>query len=118
MGKSSVLDYIARTLKTFPYFINTEVVNCKKIKGKTADSLHKFFTDMFAKLILSQPSLLILDDLHALCEACEGEETPNSVYFNRYVSCFSCFCILKNFTKKSYEIRISGNNRILSSFME
>ncbi|CAG9768233.1 unnamed protein product [Ceutorhynchus assimilis] len=83
MGKTSLLNHIATKLKSYPYFINTEMVQCKKIRGKTVDSFHKLFTGILAKLISTQPSVMILDDLQVLCESCEGEETPNSIYYNR-----------------------------------
>ncbi|XP_048525467.1 peroxisome biogenesis factor 1-like isoform X4 [Dendroctonus ponderosae] len=82
-GKSSVMENISRTLNSYPYFIKTEIVYCKNIKGKTLESLHKFFTDLLSNLILSQPALLILDDLQVLCEVWEGEETPNTIFSNR-----------------------------------
>ncbi|KAH1014300.1 hypothetical protein HUJ04_003156 [Dendroctonus ponderosae] len=82
-GKSSVMENISRTLNSYPYFIKTERVYCKNIKGKTLESLHKFFTDLLSNLILSQPALLILDDLQVLCEVWEGEETPNTIFSNR-----------------------------------
>ncbi|XP_030757477.1 peroxisome biogenesis factor 1 isoform X2 [Sitophilus oryzae] len=83
MGKSSILKHTIRILNKYPYFVYTQIVQCKAIKGKTVDSLHKIFTDIFSKLILCQPSILIVDDLQVLCENCEGEDTPNTVNFNR-----------------------------------
>ncbi|XP_050307066.1 peroxisome biogenesis factor 1 [Anthonomus grandis grandis] len=97
-GKSSVLTHIGEILKCHPYFVNSEKISCKKIKGKTVDSLHKLFTEIFVKLILTQPSVLILDDLHVLCERNDGEESPNTVYVNRVSEMLSSlFCsVLKH----------------------
>ncbi|XP_076269258.1 peroxisomal biogenesis factor 1 isoform X2 [Rhynchophorus ferrugineus] len=83
MGKTQFLNYISVAFKEYPYFLYVETIECKAIKGKTVDSLHKIFMDCFSKLVLCQPSVLVLDDLHVLCERCEGEETPNTVYINR-----------------------------------
>ncbi|XP_060516816.1 peroxisomal ATPase PEX1 [Cylas formicarius] len=83
MGKSSFLTHLSGILMKYPYFVYNETIYCKQIKGKTVDSLQKYFSDCFAKLILCQPSLLVLDDFHVLCEGAKGDETPNTLYCNR-----------------------------------
>ncbi|XP_056646462.1 peroxisomal ATPase PEX1 [Diorhabda sublineata] len=83
-GKSTILNTVAKYLSNYPYLIFTKHINCKRIKGKTMDSLEKFMSVTFSELILHQPSLLILDDLHVLCEnACGEDDAPNTLYFNR-----------------------------------
>lgn len=83
-GKSTILNTVAKYLTNYPYLIFIKHINCKRIKGKTMDSLEKFMSVTFADLILNQPSLLILDDLHVLCEnACGEDDAPNTIYFNR-----------------------------------
>ncbi|XP_028136564.1 uncharacterized protein LOC114331258 [Diabrotica virgifera virgifera] len=83
-GKSTLLSEIARNLCQYPNFLFIKEVKCKSIKGKTMDSLHKFFSNIFSELLLHQPSVLILDDLHILCENVHGEEAaPNFIYFSR-----------------------------------
>ncbi|KAJ8952106.1 hypothetical protein NQ314_007599 [Rhamnusium bicolor] len=97
-GKSTLLKIIAEKLISYPNFIYTKIINCKKIKGKTVDSLFKLFSTEFSQLILSQPSVLILDDLHILCESVKGDEiAPNAIYSNRVGEMLHNF--LKTFLK-------------------
>lgn len=84
-GKSTVLKQIAEQLQNYPNFVFIKQVNCKTIKGKTMDSLAKFFSTVFSELLLHKPSVLILDDLHILCENVQGDEVaPNYIYFSRF----------------------------------
>ncbi|CAH0557658.1 unnamed protein product [Brassicogethes aeneus] len=83
-GKTTLTKILKEKLSQSPYYMYTETINCKNIKGKTIDSLLKVFSKSFADLVLHQPSILILDDLHVLCESVPGEEmAPNAIYFNR-----------------------------------
>jgi peroxin-1 len=84
-GKSSLLKIVANSINSFPYFIYTKKINCKAIKGKTVESLHKLFTTTFFDLIHHQPSVLLLDDLQVLCENVNETDAfaQNAVYFNR-----------------------------------
>lgn len=48
------------------------------------DSLAKVFSGALSHLILHQPSVLLLDDLHIICENIKTDEmAPNAIYFNR-----------------------------------
>lgn len=67
-GKTTIAKYFAEKVASKPYYIHVETIHCKNIKGKSLDSLHKLFTNTFLKLIYYQPSLLILDDIHVICE--------------------------------------------------
>ncbi|KAJ3654628.1 hypothetical protein Zmor_013803 [Zophobas morio] len=84
-GKTTLLKTITNIINSFPYFIFTKKINCKAIKGKTVESLHKLFSTTFFDLIHHQPSVLILDDIHILCENVnEGDGlAQQAVYFNR-----------------------------------
>lgn len=83
-GKTTLTAVLQDKLKASPYYLYSETIRCKQIKGKTLDSLLKLFSTTFSNLILHQPSVLILDDLHVLCENVPGEEVaPNAIYFNR-----------------------------------
>lgn len=70
---------------SFPKFIYAKKIDCKAIKGKTIESLHKLLQSELFKLIHHQPALLLLDDLQILCESVTEGEAPaqNAVYFNR-----------------------------------
>lgn len=104
-GKSSLLKIVANSINSFPYFIYTKKINCKAIKGKTVESLHKLFTTTFFDLIHHQPSVLLLDDLQVLCENVNENDAfaQNAVYFNRYDYHLSLLMSL-HFT---YVIRVS-----------
>ncbi|RZC38937.1 peroxisome biogenesis protein 1, partial [Asbolus verrucosus] len=84
-GKTTLLKTIQNIITSFPYFIYTKKINCKSVKGKTVESLHKLFVTAFFDLVHHQPSVLILDDLHILCENVNETDAlaQNSVYFNR-----------------------------------
>ncbi|XP_022913613.2 peroxisomal ATPase PEX1 isoform X1 [Onthophagus taurus] len=84
-GKSTLAQEFSKKISTSPIYIHVETISCKEIKGKTVDSLHKFFEGKFMKLVYYQPSLLILDDLHVICEnVIDGAEpTQQSLLFNR-----------------------------------
>ncbi|EFA04352.1 uncharacterized protein Pex1 [Tribolium castaneum] len=84
-GKTTLATIIAHKINSYPFFIHTKKINCKSVKGKTVESLHKLLSTTFFDLIHHQPSVLILDNLEILCENVnEGDAlSPNTVYFNR-----------------------------------
>ncbi|CAG9862927.1 unnamed protein product [Phyllotreta striolata] len=83
-GKSTLLKHLAKTLQDYPYFNYVKLVSCKTLKGKTMDSLGKFFSQAFSDLLVHEPSVLVLDDLHIMCENIQGDEaSPNYIYFSR-----------------------------------
>ncbi|XP_018567374.1 peroxisome biogenesis factor 1 [Anoplophora glabripennis] len=83
-GKSTILKILAYKLNSSPNFIFTKTIQCKTIKGKTVDSMFKVFSLAFSELALYQPSVLLLDDLHLLCESIKGDDVaPNAIYSNR-----------------------------------
>lgn len=84
-GKSKLVAKIAKDLSEKPSRIHVEIVNCKKLKNKSIESLLKAMTSTFQKLIYYQPSLLILDDLQVICErVVEGEApTQENLHFNK-----------------------------------
>ncbi|CAH1183321.1 unnamed protein product [Phaedon cochleariae] len=93
-GKTSLLKTLCAKLQKYPYYFYVKIIKCKSIKGKTMDSLQKLFSTDFSELILRQPSILVLDDLHVLCERIQGDDTtPNVIYFNRVSD------MLRNFLK-------------------
>nr|CAI5837445.1 unnamed protein product [Callosobruchus analis] len=83
-GKSSLLRAIMHKVQLHPKYMHINLIKCKTIKGKTMDSLEKLFCNTFYDLILHQPSLLLIDDLHIMCENIKDDESaPNAIYFNR-----------------------------------
>ncbi|KAF2894156.1 hypothetical protein ILUMI_12010 [Ignelater luminosus] len=84
-GKSTLINILKETLNSCPFYIYTEVVMCKNVKGKSLDSLHKILSSKIINLIYYQPSVLILDDLHVICEKTNVGDalTPESLHFNR-----------------------------------
>ncbi|XP_066262040.1 peroxisomal ATPase PEX1 isoform X2 [Euwallacea similis] len=111
-GKTTVLRYIAKKLRSYPYFINMKVVSCKTLKGKSLESLHKFLGDIINNLVLCQPSFLLLDDLNILCENREGGEIGNELYMHRVSeSLYTLFTMIQ----KNYFIGIVASVKSLSS---
>ncbi|KAL1491690.1 hypothetical protein ABEB36_012251 [Hypothenemus hampei] len=87
-GKTALITQIAAILSGYPYFVKCQLVECKSLKGKSVESLQKVLHEAFASLTLMQPSLLILDDFHLLCHACEEDDHPNSIQNNRVSEMF------------------------------
>ncbi|KAF5273559.1 hypothetical protein FQR65_LT04557 [Abscondita terminalis] len=84
-GKSKLSKIITEKLSEAPFRIHHETVCCKSIKGKSIDSLSKIFSSKLSTLIYYQPSVLVLDDIHSLCEKVVPGEAPTaeSLQFNR-----------------------------------
>nr|CAH7747328.1 unnamed protein product [Callosobruchus chinensis] len=83
-GKSSLLRAIMHKVQLYPKCMHVHLIKCKTIKGRTMDSLEKLFCNTFYDLVLHQPSLLLIDDLHIMCENIKDDESaPNAIYFNR-----------------------------------
>ncbi|GJQ66945.1 hypothetical protein Trydic_g7959 [Trypoxylus dichotomus] len=73
-GKTTVATHFAEKISSKPYYIHVEIIKCKSIKGKSVESLYKLFTNTFLKLVYYQPSVLIIDDIHAICERIVEED--------------------------------------------
>lgn len=84
-GKTSLTIKISEVLKAAPSHYYVENVACRKLKGKNIESMLKTLNSMFLRLIYYQPSILILDDLHVICEkVIEGEQpTQENLHFNK-----------------------------------
>ncbi|KAF5302145.1 hypothetical protein FQA39_LY10480 [Lamprigera yunnana] len=84
-GKTLLTKTLGEKLLLCPFHIHIEFILCKTIKGKSLDSLSRIFATIFINLINYQPSLLILDDVHILCEkVVVGDAlTPESLHFSR-----------------------------------
>lgn len=87
-GKTTLVKILSKELYSSPLYIYSEIISCKSIKGKSLESLHKVFTSKILNLIYYQPSLLILDDLHIICEKVIDTDalTPEALHFNRFGS--------------------------------
>ncbi|XP_072532192.1 peroxisomal ATPase PEX1 isoform X2 [Salminus brasiliensis] len=53
---------------------HVEVVDCKKLKGKRADTVRQRLEDVFEQAVWSQPSVVLLDDLDHLTGAATSPE--------------------------------------------
>ncbi|XP_045471118.1 peroxisome biogenesis factor 1 [Harmonia axyridis] len=84
-GKSKIVEKMKNSLCQCPNFIYSEVVQCKSLKGKTLDSLHKVFSTILENLIAHEPSILLIDDLHILCKSIPDSDAhlQNTVYYDR-----------------------------------
>lgn len=84
-GKSTLSNEILRILSEPPYYVYTHVINGKSMKGKSIESLHKLLCSVFLELVFFQPSVLLFDDLHVLCENVNANDvlTPESILFNK-----------------------------------
>lgn len=83
-GKSTIADAIEAHFSQ--QYIHVERINCKSIKGKSLESLHKLLLPLLTKLIYFQPSVLIIDDIHVICEKVRDVDVPTqeNLYFNKY----------------------------------
>lgn len=86
-GKSSLIKIIQEKLNSPTYRIHTESVSCERLKGKTPDSLYSKLSTLFSNCMYYQPSVLILDNLQAICEKVVDDEThaQDAEHYNRFV---------------------------------
>ncbi|KAK5645874.1 hypothetical protein RI129_004338 [Pyrocoelia pectoralis] len=84
-GKTTLTKLLMEKVALFPFYIRSEVISCKAIKGKSLESLNKIFMNKIANMTYYQPSLLILDDIHILCEKVVAGDAPSpeSLNFDR-----------------------------------
>ncbi|KAK9872227.1 hypothetical protein WA026_017030 [Henosepilachna vigintioctopunctata] len=84
-GKTTLIKYVSHSVVGPPFFIYSEIVDCKTLKGKSVDSLHKMFTSIFENLVHHPHSILFIDNIHILCEnTCENDaQAQNTLYYDR-----------------------------------
>ncbi|XP_025833897.1 peroxisome biogenesis protein 1-like isoform X3 [Agrilus planipennis] len=83
-GKTTLLNLIKNKLSDSPFRLHFEIVNCGTLKGKTLDSLSRMLYCNIVRAIYFQPSVILLDDLNAICGKVEREiQTQESVVVNR-----------------------------------
>uniref|UniRef100_A0A1Y1N724 Peroxisomal ATPase PEX1 n=1 Tax=Photinus pyralis TaxID=7054 RepID=A0A1Y1N724_PHOPY len=84
-GKTVLVKVLIEKLALSPLYIHSEVISCKAVKGKSLDSLGKVFANAILNCIYYQPSVLVLEDLHVLCEKVVAGDapTPESLNFDR-----------------------------------
>lgn len=75
MGKTTLTKIISEKLLN-QFYITTERISCKSVKGKSLDSLHKLLSPVIAKLIYLQPSLLIVEDVDVICGKVPESDAP------------------------------------------
>ncbi|KAJ9590978.1 hypothetical protein L9F63_015984, partial [Diploptera punctata] len=83
-GKTSLVRAICRHLRQPPHYIHSTYVQCKQLKGKSVETLHKMVTQWLNECIYYQPAVLVLDDLASIAgvgNGMPGDEETN--YFTR-----------------------------------
>ncbi|XP_043923611.1 peroxisome biogenesis factor 1 [Protopterus annectens] len=80
-GKSTISRAICREASE-KIDAHVEIIDCKKLRGKTFENIRKKLEDAFAEAVWRQPSVLLLDDLDVITKAAltpENELSPEAV---------------------------------------
>lgn len=66
-GKTSLVESLMAHLSGPPYFIQSDIVRFKQLKGKKMETVEKKLQLIFKEAIFRRPSLIVLDDVDHLC---------------------------------------------------
>ncbi|GAB6019304.1 Peroxisome biosynthesis protein pex1 [Chamberlinius hualienensis] len=78
-GKSSLARALARDFSESPFFVYTDYIDCKAMKGKRPESVVKSWRKSYAEAHRRHPSIIILDDLDQLVGVAVGPENEIGV---------------------------------------
>lgn len=87
-GKTFLVRSLASELELSPYYIWTEVVSCKQLIGKKAETVEKKLLEVVRRACNHRPSVIVLEDLDFLCPATEEE---SGVLFDHHFQLMSVF---------------------------
>ena len=68
-GKTHLLNALMKKLSDSPHFVFVHYIDCRTLKGKRIDSIHKSWKNSLAECLHRQPSFLVFDDLDAIASA-------------------------------------------------
>lgn len=80
-GKTTICKILVEKLQNPPYFVHTHMMDCRSLKGKKAETLHRIIMTALTECIYYQPSILFLDDLESITSASMNDEenTPDTI---------------------------------------
>ncbi|XP_053998101.1 peroxisomal ATPase PEX1 [Hylaeus anthracinus] len=86
-GKTTICKILVQYLRNAPYFVHTNMIDCRSLKGKKAEMFQKFVTTVLTECVYYQPSVLFLDDLESITNASTNDEenTPDAMNAARIV---------------------------------
>ncbi|XP_015607346.1 peroxisome biogenesis factor 1 isoform X2 [Cephus cinctus] len=81
VGKTTLCQILGDDLRGAPNFVHTRYTDCKSLKGKKAEMLHKIILPAIIECAYHQPSILFLDDLDSITSTSSNEEenTPDAI---------------------------------------
>ncbi|XP_071524127.1 LOW QUALITY PROTEIN: peroxisomal ATPase PEX1-like [Panulirus ornatus] len=65
-GKTSLAQSLIEGLSSYPYFMHSEIVSFKLLKGKKMEAVEKKLQLIFKEAIFKRPSIIVLDDIDHL----------------------------------------------------
>ncbi|XP_043284431.1 peroxisome biogenesis factor 1 isoform X2 [Venturia canescens] len=85
VGKTTVCKILEDFMRKSPRSVHVHTIECRALKGKRAEAMHKILSVAMADCIYHQPSILILDDLETITSSDSGEEetTPDAMNASR-----------------------------------
>ena len=117
-GKSSIIDDVISKFNKHPYYVFIQKIDCKSLKGKRIESIEKSWLKLLKEAYHRQPSLLIFEDLDAICSNLikpEQEHSSDLLYYERIaLILFSLINNIDNISNGSQVGFISTANSIKS----
>lgn len=81
-GKTTLMQSVANQMAAHPHFVWVEMISCKSLLGKKADTIEKKFSAVLVRASLYKPSLILMDDLDVLCPISNENEGDSELLIN------------------------------------
>ncbi|XP_015522385.2 peroxisome biogenesis factor 1 isoform X1 [Neodiprion lecontei] len=80
-GKTTVGQILKEAFREVPNFVYVHVIDCKSLKGKKVETLHKIFLPAILECVYYQPAILFIDDLDSIAGKilADEENTPDAI---------------------------------------
>ncbi|XP_076292104.1 peroxisomal biogenesis factor 1 [Lasioglossum baleicum] len=80
-GKTTICKLLREYLENEPYYVHTQMIDCRSLKGKKAEMLQKILITALHESAYYQPSVIFLDDLECITNASTNDEenTPDAI---------------------------------------
>nr|XP_033334649.1 peroxisome biogenesis factor 1 [Megalopta genalis] len=80
-GKTTVCKLLCEYLENAPYFVHTQTIDCRSLKGKKVEMIQKILITALSESIYYQPSVIFLDDVESITNASANDEeiTPDAI---------------------------------------
>ncbi|XP_066992561.2 peroxisomal ATPase PEX1 [Anabrus simplex] len=101
-GRSTLAKLLSHRVNQPLRFVHVVEVQCRHLKGKKADTLHKLLSSSLVECVYYQPSVLFLDDLEELAGVAlqEQEGSQESAYYTRVAEMISL--LLEEYQARNY----------------